>query len=190
MIMTTASRSTLTLQPPWPVSQNSPATTPMYFTCEDHSEILKTSKISKHGKECKYEKIAMIIIMMNFLLIHKSYQVNSQPNHTDRLSHLGHHLVTKLADCCFFWAVPYPTIIPRNILSVGSFVGLSETEKNNQSQYKTDRHRLGHRPVSTGHHGRRRQGRGHHGRGLCFDGSFCGLKIGERTVKHSNYNSQ
>ena len=54
-------------------------------------------------------------------------------------------------------------LLPRNILSVGSFVGLSETEKNNQSQYKTDRHRLGHRPVSTGHHGRRRQGRGHHG---------------------------
>ena len=158
MIMTTASRSTLT----------SPATTPMYFTCEDHSEILKTSKISKHGKDCKYEKIAMIIIMMNFLLILKSHQVNSQPNHTDRLSHLGHHLVTKLADCCFFWAVPYPTIIPRNILSVGSFVGLSETEKNNQSQYKTDRHRLGLRPVSTGHHGRRCQGRGHHGRGILF----------------------
>ena len=25
---------------------------------------------------------------------------------------------------------------------------------------------------------------------FCFDSSFCGLKIGERTVKHSNYNSQ
>ena len=35
-LLSTISRSTLTLQSPWPLSQNSPATVPMYLTSNDH----------------------------------------------------------------------------------------------------------------------------------------------------------
>ena len=84
------------------------------------------------------------------------------------------------------WGTPFPAILNQKN-STGSAGGA----KNSQNGGILVPPKIDNiRPVSTSQHGRRRQGQGHHGLGLCFDGSFCGLKIGGRTVKHSNYNSQ
>ena len=94
----------------------------MYFTCEYHSELLKASKISKC--EFKYEKIAMIIILIKILL------TKSTPN-----------LITLIASAtsATTWSQSWQIVVslqlclilllPRNILSVRLFVGPSETEK-------------------------------------------------------------
>ena len=104
----TMSRSTLTVQSPWLSSQNSPATVPMYFTCNDAHDYFQWFFISilscndtvvmplkEYCRSCdQLSTLQPVFIFFQNRQKTKKYsdQIDAEPYHADCFGHLSHHL--------------------------------------------------------------------------------------------------